>query len=767
MKVVALVSGGKDSCYNMMLCESFGHQVVALANLMPMDECIDDLDSYMFQTVGHQLIGFFSQCMGLPLYRKKIRGTSIHRGLAYDATDDDEVEDMMDLLAYVKAVNPEVDAVSSGAIASDYQRLRVEHVCSRLGLTSLAYMWRLPQVDLFKGMMEQSVDAVLVKVASLGLTPNEHLGKRLNEVRDVLFRLREIYASSVCGEGGEYETVVLDCPLFKFGRIVLDKHTIVTTSQDAVAPAGLLHATEFHVEKKQAASEFPSSPSIVDVDENSLRSCMNCCCDATLQHTNEDKRGQGVATLKAYRSDCYVHIMSEGYLKADADPSIHPPTSSENIKSCMRSMLSSVQCELEESILSWDNCVFVHLYLSDMSSFADANSVYCEFFPLVNPPSRACVELPLPPGVLCKLDVLAYSHPKVVDGRPRRVLHVQSRSQWAPCCIGPYSQATSCGAVLHMAGQLGFTPPTMNLVPGGFQAQFQAALDHCQSVAVAMGSDVRKAALGYINYISKAACDDPSYSSIAHESFMAFCPNAVLWEDDKCVVQSEQSDADFDSYLLPPAIPCGIPPIIIYLCVPALPKGGLVEVQPLAFDARKVHIWDGSVSDESEDTSTLSPVGRKDGSGVDMNVISSCKQGLTFWTGFTVLCRSGIEISGGLVSVTTIASRLALWLPTCVTIEDAPELGRCIFNIIAIFVDQCELHWHDICMYRFACVENRMSLMEKIVCNLRQSAIDAGCGDIEGVTVPVIKLGPKPSMDKMALVEVVAGGAWGKPDTSL
>jgi diphthamide synthase (EF-2-diphthine--ammonia ligase) len=38
-----------------------------------------------------------------------------------------------------------LQGVASGAIASDYQRLRVEAMCSRLGLTSLAYLWHQPQ----------------------------------------------------------------------------------------------------------------------------------------------------------------------------------------------------------------------------------------------------------------------------------------------------------------------------------------------------------------------------------------------------------------------------------------------------------------------------------------------------------------------------------------------------------------------------------------------------------------------------------------------
>ncbi len=52
MKVVALVSGGKDSCYAMWLATKEGHEVVALANLLPQKTDPDELDSYTFQTVS-------------------------------------------------------------------------------------------------------------------------------------------------------------------------------------------------------------------------------------------------------------------------------------------------------------------------------------------------------------------------------------------------------------------------------------------------------------------------------------------------------------------------------------------------------------------------------------------------------------------------------------------------------------------------------------------------------------------------------------------
>lgn len=68
-------------------------------------------------------------------------------------TQGDEVEDMSILLEEVKRQIPSITAVSSGAIASDYQRFRVENVCSRLGLVSLAYLWKQDQSLLLQEMV--------------------------------------------------------------------------------------------------------------------------------------------------------------------------------------------------------------------------------------------------------------------------------------------------------------------------------------------------------------------------------------------------------------------------------------------------------------------------------------------------------------------------------------------------------------------------------------------------------------------------------------
>lgn len=81
----------------------------------------------MFQTVGHEGIELFAEAMGLPLYRANTKGISLSRELHYSHSEGDEVEDLFQLLRHVKD-ELGIEAVSSGAVLSDYQRLRVENV---------------------------------------------------------------------------------------------------------------------------------------------------------------------------------------------------------------------------------------------------------------------------------------------------------------------------------------------------------------------------------------------------------------------------------------------------------------------------------------------------------------------------------------------------------------------------------------------------------------------------------------------------------------
>ena len=127
MKVVALISGGKDSTHNILHCLQRNHEIVALANLFP-PKGIDELNSYMYQSVGAELIDLYAQCMEIPLFRKEIKGSCKSLNANYETCEGDEVEDLFELLQNVKKRFPDIQGVSSGAIKSSYQKVRVEQV---------------------------------------------------------------------------------------------------------------------------------------------------------------------------------------------------------------------------------------------------------------------------------------------------------------------------------------------------------------------------------------------------------------------------------------------------------------------------------------------------------------------------------------------------------------------------------------------------------------------------------------------------------------
>jgi len=123
----------------------------------------------MYQTVGHDAIHLQAECFPVPFYREYITGESIDQTLNYTTTTNDETEDLFRLLSRVKESQPEIQGVSVGAILSNYQRARVENVCARLGLTSLAYLWQRDQRELFAEMIESGLTAVIIKVAAIGM----------------------------------------------------------------------------------------------------------------------------------------------------------------------------------------------------------------------------------------------------------------------------------------------------------------------------------------------------------------------------------------------------------------------------------------------------------------------------------------------------------------------------------------------------------------------------------------------------------------------
>ncbi|XP_057715067.1 diphthine--ammonia ligase isoform X2 [Corythoichthys intestinalis] len=447
MKVVALISGGKDSCYNMMQCVAAGHHIVALANLRPAHK--DELDSYMYQTVGHQAIELYAEAMDLPLYRRTIQGISLDISRDYQETEGDEVEDLYQLLRLVKEKEG-VEAVSAGAILSDYQRVRVENVCLRLGLQPLAYLWHRDQESLLSEMISSDVHAILIKVAAFGLDPDKHLGKSLADMAPYLKQLSKKYGVHICGEGGEYETFTLDCPLFK-KRIVIDSSETVIHSPDPFSPVGYLRFTAMHTESK-------ASDAVARAVVHARCPCQSAIDKMTEEAEYADGAGDDHHHQRQFTSDADLSCQRGFALPAPAPLSCSSMTfrgyqwisginglqsQDPGIQGQTEAAFVLLQSELDTRGWSMKDIVLVHLYVSSMEDFGPLNAVYKNYFD-TNPPARVCVQASLPAGLLLQMDTLLHkwTEPAREDCFYRReALHVQSLSHWAPANIGPYSQA--------------------------------------------------------------------------------------------------------------------------------------------------------------------------------------------------------------------------------------------------------------------------------------------------------------------------------------
>jgi diphthine-ammonia ligase len=193
MKLAALISGGKDSCFAIHKALQEGHVVTDLVTIKPAND-----DSYMFHSANIHLTSFISESCGIPLTSQISSGEK-----------EKELDDLKKALLPLK-----VDGVAVGAIESEYQASRVRRICDELGLVMYAPLWHKDPESLLLEMIE-CMDIIMVKVAAGGMDESwlgRHFDKKM--IAD-LKELNRKYRVHIAGEGGEYETLVLNAPFFR------------------------------------------------------------------------------------------------------------------------------------------------------------------------------------------------------------------------------------------------------------------------------------------------------------------------------------------------------------------------------------------------------------------------------------------------------------------------------------------------------------------------------------------------------------------------
>lgn len=499
LNVIGLISGGKDSLYSLLHCIVNGHRIVALANVYPpgtsSSDDPEDIDSYMYQTVGHRIIPLYAQALDLPLYREPVRGGASNSHRDYKPPPsasgvEDETESLIPLLTQVKNAHPEANAVSTGAILSTYQRTRVESVALRMGLIPLSFLWQFPylppyrQASLLDDMFAAGQRSIIVKVASGGLNSN-FLGQNVADPKVVarlsstMSRFGKHEVGNVLGEGGEYETLAEE------GPPPLWKGKIVSREQQVIEGAGgsaILKLSSVSVIPKESLRNsdvcaMPRKPDLLDSEFQEVLRKLQVSPGPQTDECDEDPTTLSTPlppvnmVIKALPGEIIrisnLHCIRPGLAAGEQ----------------MREIVGTLRILLEVRwSLNPTSIVFSSISLRSMTDFGDVNAVYGSLFRDPNPPARAsiaCGDL-LPNNVDVVLSVT------VDPGNDRRSgLHVQSRSYWAPANIGPYSQAIAvpllsneelsdggeqtqqsihCPQLVHVAGQIPLVPSSMDLI---------------------------------------------------------------------------------------------------------------------------------------------------------------------------------------------------------------------------------------------------------------------------------------------------------------
>lgn len=204
------------------------HEVACLITLLP-----SSIESTLFHFPNAHLTELQARALNLPLVKVRSRDDE-HSG----------VEALRRALARAKSAY-KVEALVTGAVKSRYQLERFSAVCESQGLRSVNPLWGEDEESLLREILERRIEAIITRVAGYPLTKSL-LGKRIDrETIDLFIRLKGYVNPS--GEGGEYETFVLDAPPFS-KRIVPLSWRVEGEEYDAT----------LYIEKAELASKTAS-----------------------------------------------------------------------------------------------------------------------------------------------------------------------------------------------------------------------------------------------------------------------------------------------------------------------------------------------------------------------------------------------------------------------------------------------------------------------------------------------------------------------------
>ena len=196
MKLGILFSGGKDS-YLAMHLASEDHEISCLLTMKSSNQ-----DSWMFHTPAITWTNLQAESMGIPQIIQETEGIQ-----------DDELDDLFTLIKKAKE-DFSIQGIVTGALASTYQSTRIQKICNKLNLWCFNPLWQLSQEKLLKKLQTHNISSIITGVAAEPFDES-WLGKEIDSstINELLLYSKK-YRINPAGEGGEFESLVINAPMF-------------------------------------------------------------------------------------------------------------------------------------------------------------------------------------------------------------------------------------------------------------------------------------------------------------------------------------------------------------------------------------------------------------------------------------------------------------------------------------------------------------------------------------------------------------------------
>lgn len=198
MKIGVLFSGGKDSTYAAFLAKKEGYEISCLISIFS-----DNKDSFMFHTSAINLVEKQAKLMNVPIVVRKTKGK--------------KEEELADLKAAIKESiqNFRIEGIVTGAVESVYQSSRIQKICNDFKIECFNPLWQKDQFEILKELLDSNFRVIISAVAAYPFDKS-WVGKEIDEKTIVeLKKIYEKFRINPAGEGGEFESLVLNCPLFR------------------------------------------------------------------------------------------------------------------------------------------------------------------------------------------------------------------------------------------------------------------------------------------------------------------------------------------------------------------------------------------------------------------------------------------------------------------------------------------------------------------------------------------------------------------------